>query len=179
MATGSNTTEAAEQAGIPQLDFAAFPNQIFWLVVFLVVLFLIMKRVVIPRIDGLIDQRRQRIREDVLEAEKLNEEAEQLRAMNSLKLTAARKEAEGIAAAARAEIKEAQDSAIAEVNERIRAKTSEAEARIDEIRRSAAENIGAIAHDAALEIVSALVPSRIDERRVESAVQARTGGVVQ
>ncbi|MBT6506768.1 MAG: F0F1 ATP synthase subunit B', partial [Marinovum sp.] len=47
----SNTTEAAGHAadasapGMPQLDFSTFGNQIFWLVVTLVVIYLILSRI--------------------------------------------------------------------------------------------------------------------------------------
>ena len=37
------TANAAESApGMPQLDFSTFPNQIFWLIVTLVVLYLVL-----------------------------------------------------------------------------------------------------------------------------------------
>ena len=65
----NEATEVVEKAGIPQLDFSSFPNQIFWLVVFIVALYFIVGRVVIPRIRGIIDQRGRRIEDDFDEAE--------------------------------------------------------------------------------------------------------------
>ena len=49
--------EAAEAAGMPQLDFSTFPNQIFWLVVALVVLYLLLSRMALPRIGSVIAER--------------------------------------------------------------------------------------------------------------------------
>ena len=47
--TDSHSAEAAqggaEAAGMPQLDFSTFPNQIFWLVVTLVAIYLILNKI--------------------------------------------------------------------------------------------------------------------------------------
>ena len=51
MATDTKAAEgAAEAAGMPQLDFSTFPNQMFWLVVTLVIIYLVLSRVALPRI---------------------------------------------------------------------------------------------------------------------------------
>ncbi len=58
MATETHAAEGAEQAaGMPQLDFATFPNQIFWLVVTLVVIYLILNKVALPRIASVLADR--------------------------------------------------------------------------------------------------------------------------
>ena len=51
-AAGQMAEHGAEAAGMPQLDFATFPNQIFWLLVTLVVIYLILSRVVLPRVGS-------------------------------------------------------------------------------------------------------------------------------
>ncbi|MFN4098278.1 MAG: hypothetical protein ACK4GT_00740, partial [Pararhodobacter sp.] len=43
---------AAASGGMPQLDLSTFPNQIFWLAVTLVALYLILSRVALPRIGS-------------------------------------------------------------------------------------------------------------------------------
>ena len=167
--------EAAEKAGIPQLDFSAFPNQIFWLVVCLVILYLILSRVALPRIEGILEHRKKRIQADILDAEALNNEALELRERNVKRLDEARAKAESIMAAARSDIRELQETALADVGTRIHAQTADAEARLDEIRKSAPENVAEVAHSAALEIVSSMMPGRDTASMVSSAVNARTG----
>ena len=44
--------------GMPQLDFSTFPNQIFWLVIFCVILFAIVKLFIIPRMEDIFANRR-------------------------------------------------------------------------------------------------------------------------
>lgn len=46
---GETVAPGAESAtGMPQLDFATFPNQIFWLIVALGVLYWILSRIALP-----------------------------------------------------------------------------------------------------------------------------------
>ena len=45
VATGA---EHAEKTGLPQLNFETFPNQIFWLAVTLVIIYLVLTRVALP-----------------------------------------------------------------------------------------------------------------------------------
>ncbi|MGB1643236.1 MAG: F0F1 ATP synthase subunit B', partial [Paracoccaceae bacterium] len=57
MATNTSTATEAATPGMPQLDFSTFGNQIFWLVVTLVVIYLILSRVALPRIAGVLAER--------------------------------------------------------------------------------------------------------------------------
>ena len=52
-------SDAAVEAGpgMPQLDFSTFSNQIFWLVVTLVVIYFILSRIALPRIGGALADR--------------------------------------------------------------------------------------------------------------------------
>ncbi|MEM9552439.1 MAG: F0F1 ATP synthase subunit B', partial [Pseudomonadota bacterium] len=50
---GHSAAEAGS-GGMPQLEISTFPNQIFWLVVTLVVIYLILSRVALPRIGSIL-----------------------------------------------------------------------------------------------------------------------------
>ena len=65
----TDTTEHA--VGMPQLDFSTFPNQIFWLVLTLVVLYFILNRVALPRISGILHDRQRIIQADLNRAEEI------------------------------------------------------------------------------------------------------------
>ena len=45
MATETNSAEAVSAPGMPQLDFSTWGNQIFWLVLALIAIYLILSRV--------------------------------------------------------------------------------------------------------------------------------------
>ena len=79
MANETHGTEAAghaaEKVGMPQLDFATFPNQIFWLVVTLVIIYFVLKTIALPRISSVLSERQGTITNDISAAEDLKQQA--------------------------------------------------------------------------------------------------------
>ena len=74
----SHTVFAAEgqsSAGLPQMDITTFPSQLFWLVITFAILYIFMWRVVIPKLSTTIEERKDKISNDINEAEKFNSEA--------------------------------------------------------------------------------------------------------
>jgi F-type H+-transporting ATPase subunit b len=179
--TTTTTTEVAgaaheaAKAGMPQLDFSTFPNQIFWLLVTLTVIYLVLSRVALPRIGGTIANRKGTITADLSAAEELRQKAVAAEAAYNEALASARREAAKIIAAAKAEIQEDLNRAIAKADGEIAAKTAESAARIDEIKVGAVAAVEAVAKDTAAELVSALGGSA-DASAISAAVAARLKG---
>lgn len=167
---------AAESAGgMPQLNFDTFPNQIFWLVVTLVVIYLILSRVALPRIAAILAERQGTITNDLAQAEALKAKAVEAEDAYNKALADARTEAQKIAAETRAEIQADLDVAIAKADAEIAAKAAESEKAIAEIRAGALESVKTVANDTAAEIVSALGDAA-DAEAVTAAVDARMKG---
>ena len=59
---------------MPQLEITTFPSQIFWLVVSFLMLYLIMSRIIIPRISFVIKIREAEIKNSILVAEQIYED---------------------------------------------------------------------------------------------------------
>jgi F-type H+-transporting ATPase subunit b len=176
------TTEAAGQAaeaasapGMPQLDFSTWGNQIFWLIVTLVVIYLILSRVALPRISAVLAERAGTITNDIAAAEDLKRKAEEAEAAYEKALADARIEANRIVAETRAEIQADLDKATAKADAEIAAKAAEGEKAIAEIRANALENIEVVAKDAAAAVVSSL-GFTADAAAVEKAVTSRMKG---
>lgn len=168
-------TGAATGPGMPQLDFSTFGNQIFWLLITLVVIYMILSRVALPRISAVLAERQGAITNDIAAAENLKAKAVEAEAAYNKALADARSEANRIIAEAKAEIQADLDRAIATADAQIAAKTAEGEKAIAEIRASALENVTEVAKDTAKEIVAAM-GGKADARSVTSAVTARMKG---
>ena len=166
---------AASAPGMPQLDFSTFGNQIFWLLVTLVVIYMILSRVALPRIGAVLAERQGTITNDIAAAENLRAKAVEAEAAYNKALADARVEANRIIAETKAEIQADLDKAIAKADAQIAAKTAEGEKAIAEIRESALENVTAVAKDTAKEIVIAM-GGNADARSVNAAVTARMKG---
>jgi len=164
-----------ESVGMPQLDFSTFPNQIFWLVVSLVVIHLILKRVAIPRIGAVLSERQGTITNDIAAAEELKLKAQDAEAAYDKALADARVQAQKIIAGAKAEMQAGLDEATVEAEAKIAVKARESEARIAEIREGAMQSVTEVAKDTAKAIVSALGQT-VDGRTVTAAVNARLKG---
>jgi F-type H+-transporting ATPase subunit b len=155
---GHGAADAAIDAapGMPQLDFSTFSNQIFWLVITLVVIYLILNRVALPRIAAILAERQGAITNDIAASEDFKARALEAEDAYNQALADARAEAQRIAAETRAEIQKDLDVAIAKADEQIGAKAAESEKAISEIRAGALEAVKTVAGDTAAELVSAL-----------------------
>ena len=67
--------EAGKAVGMPQLDFSTWPNQIFWLLVTLVVIYLVLSRIALPRIGAVLADRKSTITNDLAAADELKQKA--------------------------------------------------------------------------------------------------------
>ena len=176
MATQDAAHAAEASVGMPQLDFATFPNQIFWLVVSIVVLYFIVAKVALPRIGSVIEDRHNAVANDIEQAAEFKRKAEEAEAAYNAALAEARAQAMQIAGEAKAEIKADLDAAIAKADAEIAAKSAESAVRIDEIRASALKSIEEVAGVAANDIVAAIMPTASDDKATKAAVAARLKG---
>jgi F-type H+-transporting ATPase subunit b len=168
---GAEYGAEAASGGMPQLDFATFPNQIFWLVVALVVLYFILSRVALPRIGSVLAERTGTITNDIAAAETFKQQAAEAEAAYHKALDDARAAAAKVIEEAKAEIQKDLDVAIAKADAEIAARTAESETRINEIRDSAADAVTEVAKDTTKEILAAF-DVKADARSVTSAVSA-------
>jgi F-type H+-transporting ATPase subunit b len=165
----------ASAAGMPQLDFSTFPNQIFWLVITLLVIYFVLSRVALPRIGAVLAERKGTITNDLAAAEELKQKAVEAERAYDEALARARAEAAKIVAEAKADIQKDLAGATAKADAEIAAKTAESEKAIGEIRAGAADAVASVAKDTARELVAALGGSA-DARTVTAAVTARLKG---
>ena len=170
----TETTEHAQ--GMPQLDFSTFPNQIFWLVVTLIVIYFLMSRIALPRIASVLAERHGAIQSDLDKAEEMKAKAVEAEAAYNQALVDARAEARAIIGDAQAEIRKDLDIAIAKADAEIAAKSAESAAAIKEIGDNALAAVKVVANDTAKEIVKAVMPGAGDAKAVRAAVASRFKG---
>ena len=77
--TGSAFAAGESSGGLPQLDFTTWPTQIFWLVVSFALAYVLMWRVVTPRIGSVLEERHSRLDDDMQRAKQAADEAESMR----------------------------------------------------------------------------------------------------
>ena len=85
----------------PPFDQTTFASQLLWLAITFGLFYLLMSKVVIPRIGGILETRHDRIAQDLDEASRLKAEADAAIAAYETDLAAARAKGNAIASAAR------------------------------------------------------------------------------
>ena len=175
MATETVEIGAEASAGMPQLDFSTFPNQIFWLIVTLVVIYLVLSRIALPRIGAVLAERSGTITNDIAAAEELKQKAVEAEAAYEQALADARAQAGAIITEAKADIQAELDVELKKADKKIAAKSAESEAAIAEIRDGAVKSVTQVAKDTAKELVAAF-GGKADAKTITAAVAARLKG---
>lgn len=160
---------------MPQLDPSTFPTQLFWLVVSFVVLYLLMWRVALPRISDVLQERQERIDDDLQKAEQLRADAQQVLETYERSIADGRNRAQAIVREAAEKLAAETAERNAALGERIVKQTAEAETRIAAGRDAAIANVRGIAAEVAGEAVARLIDTRVTAADAEAAVGAVIG----
>ena len=72
----ASAVNAAEKAGMPQLDTKFWFSQFFWLTITFSILFVILSRFILPKISANLETRKSQILENITAAEKKRKESE-------------------------------------------------------------------------------------------------------
>ena len=155
---------------MPQLEFSTYAPQLIWLAISFIVLYLTMSRVALPRIGAVIEERRDKIADDLDRAGSFQKEAEEALAAYEQALADARGRAHEIAAANRDQVKTETDAKRQSAEEKLAQQLADAEARILETKQAALSNVRGIAIEAAEAIVAKLIERSIDRSVAEAAV---------
>ncbi|MCY4206728.1 MAG: F0F1 ATP synthase subunit B' [Roseovarius sp.] len=186
----TDTTSGAHQAvsaclneyggaiGMPQLCGEWFGNQIFWLVVTLLAIFIILSKIALPRIAGVLADRQGAISNDLARAEDLRAEAVEVEKKYEKALSDARAEAQTIIAETKSEIKSQIDDEMASADAEIAVKAAESEKAISEIKAGAIDSVIEVAGDVARDLISAM-GAQADRNQVETAVANRMKGRIK
>lgn len=175
IAVGACVDAGGSALGMPQLCADWMGNQVAWLVVSLIVIYLILSRIALPRIGAVLAERSGTITNDIAAAEELKQKAVEAEAAYERALADARIQAAAIVAEAKAEIQVDLDVELAKADAKISARAAEGEKAITAIREGAVKSVTAVAKATAKELVSALGGSA-DAKTITAAVSARMKG---
>ena len=156
---------------MPQLDFATFPTQIFWLCITFLLLYLVMWKVVIPRISGVLQERQSRVENDLERAEQLQLEATSVLAAYKECISNGKLEAQKIIQEATLQIAKSQTQRETEALKRISAMTTEAEGKINAARNDAIADIRSVAAELVQITVLKLSGSEVSKEEALTTVE--------
>ena len=161
---------AAESGGMPQLNPEFWISQIFWLTLTFGVLYVILSKLILPKISSNLELRKSQIQDNIEAADKRRESSE-----------AKLKEYDNIVLKSKSDAKnilgDAKENALKEINakrktieKQIDEEIEKAEQEINVLKKSAPEKINKIAKEMASEILKKLIGSEINNSSISAIV---------
>jgi F-type H+-transporting ATPase subunit b len=154
----ANNTAEASSGGMPQLDFSTFPNQAFWLVITLLCLFMMVRLLIIPRMDNILANRRKVIEEDLVGAEKFRDAAEELRNALTSEVDSARTRSNEILSKTKQKSKSNYQKGMAEASEMTTKLLVDSDKLIGKMQKDAAQQVDQISDEIVPELIKKMSP---------------------
>ena len=156
---------------IEQLPFIFF-SQLFWLALVFGLIFFVIGRGMLPKIQSTVEAREQKIAEDLERAQAARAAAEQTEAAWRERMDAARAEAARIAQEARQAGALETEARVRKAADKINRKVETAEGKIRDAVVSARAEIEAVAAEVTQDLVGRLTGLKVDRKDAAEAVKA-------
>ncbi|MBL4852764.1 MAG: F0F1 ATP synthase subunit B' [Robiginitomaculum sp.] len=153
------------------LDPATFSSQIFWLLLSFGVLLFLLAKVLLPRLGGILEERSNRIADDIDAASRMQKKAELAGKAYEQSLGDARAKAHNVAETTRASVNAELEAEMQTADAETAIQMERAEAKIQKTRAAALANVDDIASETAKAVVEHLYTKKISITTVRKTVK--------
>ena len=161
---------AAESGGMPQLNPEFWISQIFWLTLTFGILYIVLSKLILPKISANLELRKSQIQDNIEAAEKQRKDSEsKLKEYDDI-IFKSKLEAKNI-------FKDSREKVIKDINNKketlenqINEEIKKAEQEIEVVKKSAPEKINKIAIEASSELVKKLIGAEINNSSISAIV---------
>lgn len=157
----------------PPLDTSTFPSQLFWLFLTFGLLLLFLSKVLLPRVSSILEDRSNRIADDLDSAARMTREAEAAELAYEGSLKDARAKAHNVAETTRASVNAEIESEMKLADEQASIALEAAESKIRKLRANALANVDEIASETAQTLVEKMFSGKITTATARKAVKAQ------
>lgn len=172
----SGVANAAEKSvGMAQLDLSTWASQIFWLVITFAVLYFVLSKFILPKIEDGLTTRGDRIVDDIDEAARMNQEAKQAEMDYQQAVSDAKAKAHNISETTRKSVEADVEAETSEAEADFARMQDEADARIAKTKATAMANVDGVARDTVAAILDKVAGVKVTEAAVKNAVSAVKG----
>jgi len=162
--------QSAESGGMPQLNPEFWISQILWLILTFGALYIVLSKVILPKISDNLESRRSQILENIEIAEKQREESEEKVKEFKKIILNSKLEAKNLFNEARQKVLEDVDKKRSELEKSIEAEIVSAEKEIQSLNSNSLENIKKIATDTSSDLITQLIGQEVDKNTISSIV---------
>ena len=160
----------AAEAGMPQLDPKYWASQAFWLVLVFTLLYLAISKFFIPKIKSSLDDRENKIKSDIDEANNLKELSEKKQKEYNLVLENTKKEVQKILSENKNRLNIEIQNKKKIIEKEIEEETQKAQMEIKNLKKSSINNIGKISEEIAQKIIEEISGDKLNESSIKAAI---------
>ena len=164
----------AAEAGMPQLDPTYWASQAFWLILIFTLLYLILSKMFIPKIKESIDDRENKIKDDLDEAQKLKLVAEEKLKEYEITIENAKKEVLKIIFDGKNKLSSEIQNKKKKFEKEIEIELKNAEKEIENLKSDSLTNISTISEEMASKVVELVSGEPLNQSSVKAAVMETT-----
>ena len=165
-----SAVDAAEKVGMPQLDTEFWVSQIFWLTTTFSILFVLLSKLILPKISANLETRKSLILENISTAEKKREESElKIKEYNEI-LERGKNEAKSIINQAKERLKKDISLKKEALEKDLSSEIQKAEVEIQEFRNKAPERINKIAIQTSADLLQQLMGTDVNSSSISTIV---------
>ena len=164
----------AAEAGMPQLDPTYWASQAFWLILIFTFLYLALSKIFIPKIKESIDDRENKIKDDLDDAQELKTLAEQKLSEYEVAIENAKKEVQKIIFDSKNKLNISMQSKKKKIEKEIEIEVKNAEKEIKDLKKDSLANIFIISEEMTSKIVEMVSGDPINQSSVKAAVLEST-----
>ena len=170
-----NFIHAAESGGMPQLDPEFWFSQIFWLVITFGILYLILSKIILPKISDNLEARKSQVLENLELAEKQRNESEtKLKEFDNIILKT-RIEAKNLFNESRKKLVDDINSKRQKLDEEINKEIKIVETEIEELKKKSPEKINKIAIETSADLINQLIGVDVNNSSITAIVTDISG----
>ena len=163
--------ESAESSGMPQLNPKFWFSQIFWLILTFGILFIVLSKLILPKISKNLEVRRFQILENIETAEKQREESENKIKEYEKIIHDSKNEAKNYFNKAREKVLKDIDNKREVLENNINEEIVKVEKEISELKNKSAETINKIAIEISSDIVKQLIGVQVNNSSISATVE--------
>ena len=161
----------AAEAGMPQLDPTYWASQGFWLILIFTLLYLALSKLFIPKIKNSIDDRENRIKDDLDEAQKLKEVAEEKLKEYEISIENAKKDVQKILFESKNKLNSEIQNKKKIFEKEIETEIENAEKEIESFKKDSLESISKISEEITSKIIENISGEPMNQSSVKATVQ--------
>ena len=167
----TNTNLFAAMAGMPQLDPTFWASQAFWLISIFAILYVSISKFYLPKIKDNLDNRENKIKEDLENANKFKEQSEAKVREYQIILENAKKEVSKIHFESKNILDKEIQSKKEVMDKEIEKEILNAQKEIKELKKNSISSIQKISENIAADIIENISGDKLNESSIKAAVE--------